>query len=126
MEDTSATLHHEKPQTDVRSTGGRRVGEGVLGEVGHAGLNVCHQGCDCLETDTMAAIHGDDIIAEGEPAKMDRLGKILRQLVVVRSAGQRQAGSIRARTVPEGSDGRQQKARSRVDGRSKTACCNRR
>ena len=40
MEDTSAALHHEEPQTDVRSTGGRRVEEGVLGEVGYAGLKV--------------------------------------------------------------------------------------
>ena len=107
-----------------RSTSGRRVEEGVLGEVGYAGLKVCHQVYHCLEMDTMAVIHGDDIIAEGEPEKMDRLDEILRQLVVVGSARQRQGGSIRARTVPEGSESRQQKARSRVDGRSKTACCN--
>ena len=91
MEDTSAALHHEEPQTDARSTGGRRVEGGVLGEVGYAGLKVCHQIYHCFEMDTMAAIHGDDIIAEGEPEKMDRLDRILRQLVVVRSARQRQA-----------------------------------
>ena len=49
-----------------RSTGGRRVEEGVLGEVGYAGLKVCHQVYHCLETDMMAAIHGDDVTAEGE------------------------------------------------------------
>ena len=31
----------------------------------------------------MAAIHGDDIIAEGEPEKLDRLDEVLKQLVVV-------------------------------------------
>ena len=55
--------------------------------------------------DTTAAIHGDDTIAEGEPEKMDRLDEILRQVVVVKIARQQQAGSIRARTVREGSDG---------------------
>ena len=50
-----------------RSTDGRRVEEGVLGEVGYAGLKVCHQVFHCFETDTMAAIRGDDITAEGEP-----------------------------------------------------------
>ena len=109
-----------------RSTGGRRVEEGVLGEVGYAGLKVCHQVYHCFEMDTMAAIHGDDNIAEGEPEKMDRLDEILRQLVVVTSARQQQAGCIRARTVFEGSNGGQQKARRRVDGRYRTACCNRR
>ena len=39
MEDIIAALHHEEPQKDVRSTGGKRV-EGVLGEVGYAGLNI--------------------------------------------------------------------------------------
>ena len=76
--------------------------------------------------DTTAAIHGDDTIAAGEPEKMDCLDEILRQVVVVKIARQQQARSIRARTVREGSDGGQQKARSRVDGRSKTACCSRR
>ena len=39
----------------------------VLGEAGYAALKVCHQVYHYLETDSMAAIHGDDIIAEGEP-----------------------------------------------------------
>ena len=46
-------------------------------------LKVCHQVYHCLETDYMAAIHGDDIIAEGEPEKLDRLDEVLKQLVVV-------------------------------------------
>ena len=50
-----------------RSTGGRHVEGGVLGEIGSAELRVCHQVYHCLETDTMAAIHGDDITTEGEP-----------------------------------------------------------
>ena len=32
----------------------------------------------------MAAIHGDDIIAQGEPEKLDRLDEVLKQLVVVK------------------------------------------
>ena len=32
----------------------------------------------------MAAIHGDDIIAEGEPEKLNRLDEVLRQLVMVK------------------------------------------
>ena len=32
----------------------------------------------------MAAIHSDDIIAEGEPEKLDRLDEVLKQLVVVK------------------------------------------
>ena len=47
--------------------------KGVLKEAGYAALKVCRQVCHCLETDSMAAINGDDIIAEGEPEKMDRL-----------------------------------------------------
>ena len=73
-----------------RSTGGRRVEEGVLGEIGYAGLKVCHQVYHCLETDTMAA-HGDDVTVEGEPEKLDRLDEILKQLVVVKIARQQQA-----------------------------------
>ena len=46
---------------------------GVLKEAGYAALKVCHQVYHCLETDSMAAIHDDDIIAEGEPEKLDRL-----------------------------------------------------
>ena len=32
----------------------------------------------------MVAIHGDDIIAEGEPEKLNRLDEVLKQLVVVK------------------------------------------
>ena len=32
----------------------------------------------------MAAIHGDDIIAKGEPEKLDRLDEVLKKLVVVK------------------------------------------
>ena len=32
----------------------------------------------------MAAIHGDDIIAEGEPEELDRLDEVLKRLVVVK------------------------------------------
>ena len=58
--------------------------KGVLKETGHAALKVCHQVYHCLETDPMAAIHGDDIIAEGEPEKLDRLDEVLKRLVVVK------------------------------------------
>ena len=43
--------------------------KGVLGEAGYAALKVCHQVYYCLEADLAAAIHGDDIIAEGEPTE---------------------------------------------------------
>ena len=57
--------------------------KGVLKEAGYAALKVCHQVYHCLETDSMAAMQGDDIIADGEPEKLDRLDEILKQLVVV-------------------------------------------
>ena len=38
--------------------------KGVLKEAGYAALRVCQQVYHCLEVDSMAAIHGDDIIAE--------------------------------------------------------------
>ena len=47
-----------------RSTCGRRVGEGVLGDAGYAGLKVCHQSCYCLELD---AIRADEINTYGRP-----------------------------------------------------------
>ena len=56
--------------------------EGVLKEAGHAALKVCYQVYHCLETDSMAAIHGDHIIPEGETEKLDRLDEVLKQLVV--------------------------------------------
>ena len=46
--------------------------KGVLKEAGYAALRVCQQVYLCLEVDSMAAIHGDDIIAEGEPKDLDR------------------------------------------------------
>ena len=55
--------------------------KGVLKEAGYAALKVCHQVYHCLETDSMAAIRGDDIIAEGEPEKLDRV-EVLKQVVV--------------------------------------------
>ena len=58
--------------------------KGVLGEAGYAALKVCHQVHYCFEADSMAAIHGDDIIAEGEPEKLNRLDEVLKLLVVVK------------------------------------------
>ena len=58
--------------------------KGVLGKAGYAALKVCHQVYYCLEADSKAAIHGDDIIAEGEPEKLNRLDDLLKQLVVVK------------------------------------------
>ena len=58
--------------------------KGVLKEAGYAAPKVCHQAYHCLETDSMAAIHGDDIIAEGETEKLDRLDEVLKQLVLVK------------------------------------------
>ena len=57
--------------------------KGVLKEARYAALKVCHQVYHCLETDSLAATHGDDIIAEGESQKLDRLDEVLKQLVVV-------------------------------------------
>ena len=56
----------------------------VLGEAGYAALEVCHQLYYCLEADSMAAIHGDDILAEGEPEKLNRLDEVLKRLVDVK------------------------------------------
>ena len=53
--------------------------KGVLQEARYAALKMCHQVYHCLETDSMAAIHGDDIIAEGEPEKLDRLDEVLKR-----------------------------------------------
>ena len=58
--------------------------KGVLKEAGYAALKVNHQVYHCFETDSMAAIHGGDIIADGEPEKLDRLDEALKQLVVVK------------------------------------------
>ena len=58
--------------------------KGVLEEAGYAALKVCHQVYHCLEEESMAAIHGDDIIAEGELEKLNRLDEVLMPLVVVK------------------------------------------
>ena len=58
--------------------------KGVLKEAGYAALRVCQQVYHCLEVDSMAAIHGDDIIVEGEPKDLDRLDEVLKKLVVVK------------------------------------------
>ena len=58
--------------------------KGVLGEAGYAALKVCHQIYYCLEADSMAAIHRDDIIAEGEPDTLNYLDEVLKRLVVVK------------------------------------------
>ena len=43
----------------------------------------------------MAAIHGDDIIAEGEPEKLNRLDEVLKQLVVVKVLDKIGPGAVR-------------------------------
>ena len=58
--------------------------KGILGEAGYAALKVCHQENYCLEADSMAALHGDDIIAEGDPEKLNRLDEVLKQFVVAK------------------------------------------
>ena len=59
--------------------------KGVLGEAGSAALKVCHhQVYYFLEVDSMAAIHGNDIIAEGDPEKLNLLDEVLKRLVVVK------------------------------------------
>ena len=55
----------------------------VLGEAGYAALKVCYQVYYCPDADSMAATHGDDIIAEGEPEELDRLDEVSKRLVVV-------------------------------------------
>ena len=49
--------------------------KGVL-KAGYAALRVCQQVHQCLDVDWMAAIHGDDIIAEGEAKDLDRLDEV--------------------------------------------------
>ena len=58
----------------------------ILGVAGDAAIKVCHQVYHCLGVDSMAAIHGDDIIAEGEPEELNRLDEVMKRLVVVKSA----------------------------------------
>ena len=75
--------------------------KGVLKEAGYAALKVCHQVYHCLETDSMAAIHGDDIVAEGEPEKLDRLDEVLKQLVMVKVLDRVGPRAPETWTVPE-------------------------
>ena len=60
----------------------------VLGEAGFAALKLCYQVYYCPDADSMAASHGDDIIAEGEPEELDRLDEVSKRLVVVEVHGQ--------------------------------------
>ena len=70
--------------------------KGILKEAGYAALNVCH--------------HGDDIIAEGEPDKLDRLDEVFKQLVVV----------VLDRVGPRAAE-HGQRSRIRVAGRSEAS-----
>ena len=65
-----------------RSTGGRRVEEGSSRR-----SRICRtQGMwPSLSLFWDGAINGNDIIAEGEPEKLDRLDEVLKQLVVVKA-----------------------------------------
>ena len=65
-----------------------------LGEAGNVALVVCHQVYYCLEADKMAAIHGEDIIEEGEPEELNRLDEILKRLVVVKVLDRIGPGSV--------------------------------
>ena len=78
---------------------------------------------DCLETDSMAAIHGDDIIAEGEPEKLDRLDEVLKQLVVVKVLDRVGPRAAETWTVPEETYRVHQRSEFRVAGRSEASCC---
>ena len=53
--------------------------KGVRGEAGYAALKVRHQFYYCLEADSMAAIQGVDVIAEGEPEKLNRRDEVLKR-----------------------------------------------
>ena len=58
--------------------------KGLLGEEGYAALKVGHLVYNSLEADSMPAIHSDDIIAGGEPERLNRLDEVLKRLVVVK------------------------------------------
>ena len=55
----------------------------IPGEADYATLKACLQEKYYLEADSMAAVHCDDIIAESEPEKLNRLEEVLKRLVVV-------------------------------------------
>ena len=67
--------------------------KGVLGEACCAALKVCHQVYYCLDADSLAAIHGDDI-AEGVPEKLNRVDEVLKQLVVVKVLDRIGSGAV--------------------------------
>ena len=91
--DAAAQKKHSCHQMKRAMYGTRRASrlfqehmKGVLGEARCAALKVRHQVYHCLEADSTAAIHGDDILAEGEPEKLNRLDEVLKRLVDVKSA----------------------------------------
>ena len=71
----------------------------VLGEAGYAAPKVCDQVHH--EAGSMAAIHDDDIIAEGEPKKLNHLDEVLKRLVVVKVLDRIGPGAVEPRTVVE-------------------------
>ena len=73
----------------------------VLGEAGCAALKACYQVYYCPDADSMAASHGDDIIAEGEPQELDRLDEVSKRLVVAEVPDRIQTRSGGTRPVPE-------------------------
>ena len=79
--------------------------------------------CYCFEADSMAAIHGDDIIAEGEPEKLNRLDEVLKQLVVVKVLDRIRPGAVEHGQYPEEALRVHRRAGIRVAGRSETPCC---
>ena len=90
----------------------------VLGEAVYAALKVCHQVHYCLEADSKAAIHGDDIIAEGELEKLNRLDEVLKRLVVVRVLHRIGPGAVEHEAHRE-----HRRTGIREAGRSETPCC---
>ena len=98
--------------------------KGVLGEAGYAALKVCHQVYYCLEADSMAAIHGDDIIAQGEPEKLNRLHEVLKQLVVVKVLDRIEPGAVEhGRYLKRQTHRVHRRTGIRVVGKSETPCC---
>ena len=70
-----------------RSTCGRRVGEGVLGDAGYAGLKVCHQSVTAWSWTQSVLTRSTRM----QTKRLDRLDEILLHWVVVRSSWQKQA-----------------------------------
>ena len=59
----------------------------VLAEAGYLALKVSRQVFYNAETDSLAALHGDDIITEAEPWDLDKLDTVLRAKVNVKVLG---------------------------------------